>query len=446
SDSSSQKLVKFLFLDQNRRGKIETKGRAYGYSVRCIKALKGETPPVISGGSGKTPSSGSGNAPSDDRDNSMATATPIGPNGTTQGRIDRAGDRDWFKIVIPSTGTLVVKTTGETDTIGSLYDVSGRRQIAYDDDGGTGRNFKMTQTVTAGTYYVEVEHRSISETGSYVFVSQFIADDHSNTKGKATAINLNTTTPGNIEVAGDKDWFKIVIPSTGTLVVNTTGATDTKGALLSENGVQVASDDNSGASDNFKITKAITVVGTYYIKIKHHSPTGTGNYSLATMFTPGRVEQAKSLDDYGDTNATARTISPTSTTSGSLEVAGDIDYFKIVIPSTGTLVVKTAGFTDTNGSLLDASNTPIATDHNSGSERNFEISTFIQHAGTYYVMVKHLSPEATGNYVLVSEFTPDDHGSVRSLATVISPNSVTAGNIGSAGDEDWFKIVLPNDG
>ncbi|MCB4774596.1 MAG: fibrobacter succinogenes major paralogous domain-containing protein, partial [Sulfurovum sp.] len=42
SDSSSQKLVKFLFLDQNRRGKIETKGRAYGYSVRCIKALKGE--------------------------------------------------------------------------------------------------------------------------------------------------------------------------------------------------------------------------------------------------------------------------------------------------------------------------------------------------------------------------------------------------------------------
>ncbi|MCB4747975.1 MAG: pre-peptidase C-terminal domain-containing protein, partial [Sulfurovum sp.] len=264
SDSSSQKLVKFLFLDQNRRGKIETKGRAYGYSVRCIEAQNGEKAP--------------GAAPSDDHSNSKDEATPINPNSITPGSIETAGDVDWFKIVIPSRGTLVVKTTGTIDTAGELYDASGRHRIAYDDDGGIGRNFKITQTVTAGTYYVEVRHRA-SGTGIYALSTIFtsapastpttpVSDDYGNTASTARTISPTSIISGNIETAGDVDWFKVVIPRRGTLVATLSSPTDIDVSLYNVSNIHIASEDSSGSS----ISQSITA-GTYYVKVRHHSST-----------------------------------------------------------------------------------------------------------------------------------------------------------------------------
>ncbi|MCB4764368.1 MAG: hypothetical protein LGB00_00925, partial [Sulfurovum sp.] len=100
--------------------------------------------------------------------------TSIEPNSTTAGNIEQAGDEDWFKIVIPSAGTLVVYTTGSTDTIGAFYEKGARNPIAFDDNGGTGNNFRISQSVTAGTTYeVAVLHSNYTETGSYELVSEF---------------------------------------------------------------------------------------------------------------------------------------------------------------------------------------------------------------------------------------------------------------------------------
>ncbi|MCB4744012.1 MAG: fibrobacter succinogenes major paralogous domain-containing protein, partial [Sulfurovum sp.] len=328
SDSSSQKLVKFLFLDQNRRGKIETKGRAYGYSVRCIEAQNGEKAP--------------GAAPSDDHSNSKDEATPINPNSITPGSIETTGDVDWFKIVIPSRGTLVVKTTGTIDTAGELYDASGRHRIAYDDDGGADRNFKITQTVTAGTYYVEVRHRA-SGTGIYALSTIFtsapastpttpVSDDYGNTASTARTISPTSIISGNIETAGDVDWFKIVIPHAGRLVVAISSPTGINGSLYNVSNVPIASEDSSGSSSrSLSISQSVTA-GTYYVKVRHHSSTGTGVYALSTRFTPALAPTTPVSDDYGNTASTARTISTTSTTSGNIGTAGDEDWFKVVIP------------------------------------------------------------------------------------------------------------------
>ncbi|MCB4746518.1 MAG: pre-peptidase C-terminal domain-containing protein, partial [Sulfurovum sp.] len=427
SDSSSQKLVKFLFLDQNRRGKIETKGRAYGYSVRCIEAQNGEKAP--------------GAAPSDDHSNSKDEATPINPNSITPGSIETTGDVDWFKIVIPSRGTLVVKTTGTIDTAGELYDASGRHRIAYDDDGGADRNFKITQTVTAGTYYVEVRHRA-SGTGIYALSTIFtsapastpttpVSDDYGNTASTARTISPTSIISGNIETAGDIDWFKIVIPHAGRLVVAISSPTGINGSLYNVSNVPIASEDSSGSS----ISQSITA-GTYYVKVRHHSPTGTGIYALSTRFTASIPVS----DDYGNTRNTAATIGTTSTTLGDIETAGDVDYFEINITSAGTLVVNTTGSTDTVGILYNASGTQIGYDNNSGTDTNFKISKKVV-AGTYYVRV---SASSSGNYGLVYHVTADDHGDDKSTATSITPTSTTPGNIETAGDEDWFKIVIPS--
>ncbi|MCB4782672.1 MAG: hypothetical protein LGB70_07495, partial [Sulfurovum sp.] len=181
-------------------------------------------------------------------------------------------------------------TTGSTDTYGELYNASGNLIRPNSNPG----NFKITKNVTAGTYYVKVKHR-ISGTGAYSLVSEFTPtpqDDHGNTDAKATPIEPNSTTPGNLETTGDEDRFKIVIPSGGgTLTVYTTGSTDTEGFFYNGNvginspGIDI--DDNSGAGNNFRISKSVTA-GTYYVAVlrSHRSSSETGPYTLISEFTP----------------------------------------------------------------------------------------------------------------------------------------------------------------
>ena len=71
-------------------------------------------------------------------------------------------------------GTLQVKTTGTTDTVGVLYGPDGQ-QIATDDNSGAGMNFLITEYVEAGQYIVTVEGQSRSVTGAaYTLVVNFV--------------------------------------------------------------------------------------------------------------------------------------------------------------------------------------------------------------------------------------------------------------------------------
>ncbi|MCB4751174.1 MAG: pre-peptidase C-terminal domain-containing protein, partial [Sulfurovum sp.] len=275
-------------------------------------------------------------------------------------------------------------------------------------------------------------------------------DDYGNTIGDARTVSLGNTTLGNINVAGDEDYFKIVIPSAGTLTVKTTGSTDTYGYLLDASNSEIESNDDGGLDRNFQISKFITTAGTYYVKVKHHSATETGPYSLVVHF-----------DDHNNTQDGATPINPTSTTPGSFEIAGDKDWFKIVISRAGVLEVETTGRIDTNGTLYDASGTQIASNENSGTGNNFKITQTVT-AGTYYVKVKHHSTSGTGDYSLVSRFTPsitttspepisDDHGNTKETATLIELNtttqkSTTSGNIEVAADKDYFEINITRAG
>ncbi|MCB4751106.1 MAG: PPC domain-containing protein, partial [Sulfurovum sp.] len=387
-----------------------------------------------------------------DQGNTANTAALINPNSTAIGSIEVAGDKDWFKIVVPTAGTLVINTTGSTDTEGFLYDDTNGTPLVYDDNNGTDNNFRISRFITAGTYYVEVKHHRSVSTGHYTLVSHFIPD-HPNTRDTAVLIDPpNSTTSGSIEVAGDEDWFKIVIPTAGTLTVYTTGSTDTEGFLYDANGTQLTFSDDMRSSDhNFGISKPLTA-GTYYVKVKHHSSTEIGSYLLITSFTAGEISQAQVLDDHGNSKNTATPIDLNGTTSGNIEAFGDIDYFKIVIPrgSVGRLTVYTTGSGDTKGYLYDTNGTQLVFDDNGGTENNFRISQIVT-AGTYYIKVKYYSASETGSYLLVTGFTPQaevssDHGDSRDTATPIDLNSTTSGSIDRAGDNDWFKIVIPTTG
>ena len=105
----------------------------------------------------------------DDHGDTFDTATSVSIPSTTPGELEEGkedGDRDYFRVVVAAAGALTVETTGRVDTYGTLFDAN-RTQLATNDDGGSGTNFKIERQVQAGTYYVEVRGFRPTRTGTY---------------------------------------------------------------------------------------------------------------------------------------------------------------------------------------------------------------------------------------------------------------------------------------
>ena len=104
--------------------------------------------------------------PRDDHGNSRRTATRLRLGRAQPGRIERRGDRDYFRFDLSGRRRINLYTTGRTDTYCDLQDSRGRR-ITRNDNSGSGSNCRIRRRLNRGTYYVRVRHDSQRRTGSY---------------------------------------------------------------------------------------------------------------------------------------------------------------------------------------------------------------------------------------------------------------------------------------
>lgn len=233
-------------------------------------------------------------ARADDHGDSIATATALSLGSTNStsvaGAINTAGDNDYFRVQVLGIGLLTVRTQGATDTYGYLLNSSGAPLIVNDDS--IDMNFRYSYVVTTGTYYIRVRHYNVGKTGNYTLLVDCSAcnipippDDHAGNMAKASAVAPASSTAGNIERAGDEDYFKITVPSSGALVLKSTGVTDTYGHLLNAGGTQLDSSDDD-SDRNFRIVSPV-MAGTYYLRVHHYNVKGTGAYALVSTFSPG---------------------------------------------------------------------------------------------------------------------------------------------------------------
>jgi len=103
----------------------------------------------------------------DDHGNSFLCATPIDVDDTASGEISvpsTTSDYDVFTFVLTSTTTVSIESSGSTNVAASLYDDHGVL-LEADDDDGTGNNFLIVRSLTAGRYYVRIE--GVSDDGAY---------------------------------------------------------------------------------------------------------------------------------------------------------------------------------------------------------------------------------------------------------------------------------------
>lgn len=103
--------------------------------------------------------------PLDDHADSIGQATPIAFSSSVAGTIGHAGDLDFFSFTLTESTSMQLYSTGSVDVVGALLDDTGA-VLSSNDDGGAGYNFSIIQSLSAGTYYVQVSPYS-SGTGDY---------------------------------------------------------------------------------------------------------------------------------------------------------------------------------------------------------------------------------------------------------------------------------------
>ena len=112
------------------------------------------------------------------------TARVVGLNSQTSGSLASPQEANVFRITLISPGTLTLRTTGSTDTLGllmraltgcpasgSIVDASCGDPIFNGDDEDR-PNFRIiAHSLPAGTYFAVVE--TFAQAGSYTFISSF---------------------------------------------------------------------------------------------------------------------------------------------------------------------------------------------------------------------------------------------------------------------------------
>ena len=285
----------------------------------------------------------------------------------SDGEIDAPTGRDYWRWDVTTLGVSTIETTGSTDTVGRLHTAAGE-QTAFDDDGGEGRNFRIERILAPGTYYTGIGALE-EDTVSYTVAASHVAFAASD------ILELDGAGRGTGDASEEADVWRFELRQPQVVTVETTGDVDTFGTL--EDGFGRAhTDDDSGEGENFRITAALAA-GMHYVRVEALG-TATGRYAL-------RVDGHINVD-VGDTPAAAAALPIGALRDGIVGAGGDVDYWRVEVPSAGTLVVASEGATDTLAALQDAHGRTLAENDDGGEMYNFRIEHEV-FPGAYLVRV-----------------------------------------------------------
>ena len=379
-----------------------TNGTGYDVQVRAVSDTDGAWSSTSTG----TPA---------EHGNSIGAATTITLGTPVGGAIDPGADEDYFKLVLRSATTILIRTTGDLDTVGELLDSRGGK-LDSNDDGGLPqepRNFVIWRAAGAGTYYVKVSS-SEEATGEYILDVRAIGDASS--IANAISIDPDSSTLALADEYDDIDFFRLVLLEDSDILIRTSGAIPTTVLeLVDNNGVRIVRNDYGYLPpiDSHAVVRSNLAAGTYFIKVNRPRHGDPGPYTL----------HVNTIAEPGDTIADATQLSLHRAEGGRIDPATDADYFRIVADKQMSIIVRgvseaivpgVSEAVDIDGSLLNSSGDQIQANFYeesfSGSRAHgFTVRATLE-AGTYYIKVTRSGGADSGPYsiLMLNDFQFDD--------------------------------------
>ncbi|MGS2742086.1 hypothetical protein ACU6TU_00550 [Halomonas sp. LS-001] len=262
-----------------------------------------------------------------------------------------------------------------------------------------------------------------------------LLDDHGDTIGSATAIELGTSMEGTIEIVSDRDFFAVDLEEGQRYLFQMTPE-DVETAsldLYSPSGSFLEYDSDRDLAQFSYIAESS---GTYYLEAADLGDDGTGSYSIM-------VDTVTLDDDHGDTIANATAIEVGTSLEGTIEIVSDRDFFAVDLEE-GQRYLFQMTPEDVETASLDLYS-PSGSFLEYDSDRDLaQFSYIAESSGTYYLEAADLGDDGTGSYsIMVDTVTlDDDHGDTIASATAIEVGTSLEGTIEIVSDRDFFAVDL----
>ncbi len=338
----------------------------------------GESESVDDGGTGwtPTPSCPNGVDPAVD----LASALSLSEGATAKGHVCPAGDKDYFKITVPS-GKKLVKIDLQAVVANTPVDLTYR---LMDSQGGLvaqapiwtasgPRRYSENHCAGPGTYYVLVNDDGNDEkdgNNGYQISFKTLADPDTYEGNNTTAVAKGSTgQPGYISCAGDVDYYKVDAAAGKLLDLKLTnkGATDVDlkytiydngGKIL---GGQVNANGATGVT-SLGAVHALPKAGTYYVAVEDDGGEDSDpalGYSLALNLLD--EPDANDKPTRNDSPATATSLGTYSCgamqtftiTGAQIASQADADYYKVHVNNCSDMVVMEVDVNFNGSSKVD---------------------------------------------------------------------------------------------
>jgi hypothetical protein len=389
----------------------------------------------------------------------------------------QASDADWFKFTMPVAGRAGdAVTVNFTHSLGDvdieLYNSAGTTLLGS--SAGVGNQEQVSLAgLAAGTYLVKVIGYSGATNPAYsISVSvapQGVTADRfedNDTAGTATDLRTisGTVTESSLTVqSADADWYRFTLASAGRTgdgaTVNFSHALgDVDMQLYNAAGTAVLA-TSAGTGNQELVSFAGLAAGSYQLRVYGYGSASNPDYSLSLTAPQGLAADRFEDNDTAATATNLRTISGAVTEANLSMQAGDPDWYSFTLDSAGrqgdTAVLNfTHAQGDVDMQLYNSAGTDVLA--SSGGTGNQEVVSLAGlAAGTYLLKVYGYSGAANPNYSLGISVAPQlalsadqwENNDTSGVATVIRDAAQTlSGATITAGDQDWFKLTLPQTG
>ncbi len=201
----------------------------------------------------------------------------------------------------------------------------------------------------------------------------------------AAAITIGSTNSAAITTTTDNDYYKITTTTVSDITFNLVGpaGVDYDLTIFNSAGTQIGSAATTSSTET--VTLSNQAAGTYYIRVFGFNGSNSTNcYTIrATAITSCR----STLDNTTNNASSGAASIPFNTNvTGQIEASGDVDHYRFVITTGGTITLSLTTLpVNYNLRLVNNAGSILATSANTGTTN--ETINYTVTAGTYFARV-----------------------------------------------------------
>jgi hypothetical protein len=207
------------------------------------------------------------------------------------------------------------------------------------------------------------------------------------TQATAATITAGVANSAAISTTTDVDYFKVVTTATSNNTFSLAGPSGVDYDLYVYNsaGTQIGSSEGTTATETVSLSSQ--AAGTYYIKVVGYNGANSATCYTITATTTVVTGCQSSYDNSTNGTTSGAAVIPFNTNiTGLISPSADIDHYKFVITTGGTITVTLTTLpADYDLKLLNSAGTQVGISQN-GSTTSETIS-YTAAAGTYYAQV-----------------------------------------------------------